>query len=67
LFGGCSASVKGYKTRLIFAISCVKVKGTDRGVKLTKEGHQEVADVALQLAKFCVDAPVKCPLIFGGW
>ncbi|KAJ4754917.1 Plastid-lipid associated protein PAP / fibrillin family protein [Rhynchospora pubera] len=44
-----------------------KVNGTDRGVKLAKEGHQEVADVAMQLSKFCVDEPVKCPLIFGEW
>ncbi|KAJ3698479.1 hypothetical protein LUZ61_002184 [Rhynchospora tenuis] len=44
-----------------------KVNGTDRGVKLAKEEHQEVADVAMQLSKFCVDAPVKCPLIFGEW
>ncbi|KAJ3693467.1 hypothetical protein LUZ60_008947 [Juncus effusus] len=44
-----------------------KVNGTDRGVTLTKEGHQEVADVAVQLSKYCVDAPVKCPLIFGEW
>ncbi|XP_008781746.1 probable plastid-lipid-associated protein 8, chloroplastic [Phoenix dactylifera] len=44
-----------------------KVKGTDGGVLLTKDGHQEVADVALQLEKYCVDEPVKCPLIFGEW
>ncbi|KAG1364156.1 putative glycosyltransferase BC10 [Cocos nucifera] len=44
-----------------------KVKGTDGGVLLTKDGHKEVADVALQLEKYCVDEPVKCPLIFGEW
>ncbi|XP_077238515.1 plastid-lipid associated protein PAP / fibrillin family protein [Tasmannia lanceolata] len=44
-----------------------KVKETDRGVLLTKEGHKEVAEVAQQLAKYCVDEPVKCPLIFGEW
>ncbi|XP_020103341.1 probable plastid-lipid-associated protein 8, chloroplastic [Ananas comosus] len=44
-----------------------KVRGTDRGVSLTKDGHNEVADVAIQLAKYCVDDPVKCPLIFGEW
>ncbi|KAF0894145.1 hypothetical protein E2562_034881 [Oryza meyeriana var. granulata] len=44
-----------------------KVKGTDRGVLLPKDGHQEVADVALQLAKYCIDDPVKSPLIFGEW
>lgn len=42
------------------------MKGTDRGVLLPKDGHQEVADVALQLAKYCIDDPVKSPLIFGG-
>jgi hypothetical protein len=35
-------------------------------VLLPKEGHEEVADVALQLAKYCIDEPVKSPLIFGG-
>lgn len=43
------------------------MKGTDRGVLLPKDGHQEVADVALQLAKYCIDDPVKSPLIFGEW
>ncbi|OEL18450.1 putative plastid-lipid-associated protein 8, chloroplastic [Dichanthelium oligosanthes] len=43
-----------------------KVKGTDRGVLLPKDGHQEVADVALQLGKYCIDEPVESPLIFGG-
>ncbi|XP_026454255.1 probable plastid-lipid-associated protein 8, chloroplastic [Papaver somniferum] len=44
-----------------------KVTGTDRGVSLTKEGHKEVAEVAQKLQKYCVDEPVKCPLIFGEW
>ncbi|CAD6262393.1 unnamed protein product [Miscanthus lutarioriparius] len=44
-----------------------KVKGTDRGVLLPKDGHQEVADVTLQLGKYCIDEPVKSPLIFGEW
>ncbi|CAM0902648.1 unnamed protein product [Alopecurus aequalis] len=44
-----------------------KVKGTDRGVLLPKEGHQEVADAAAQLGKYCIDEPVKSPLIFGDW
>jgi hypothetical protein len=43
-----------------------QVKGTDRGVLLPKDGHQEVAEVALQLGKYCIDDPVKSPLIFGG-
>nr|XP_029122194.1 probable plastid-lipid-associated protein 8, chloroplastic [Elaeis guineensis] len=47
-------------------MDCI-VKGTDGGVLLTKDGHKEVADVALQLEKYCVDEPVKCPLIFGEW
>ncbi|KAH7671681.1 Plastid lipid-associated protein/fibrillin conserved domain-containing protein [Dioscorea alata] len=44
-----------------------KVKGSDRGVLLSKEGHGDVAAVAQQLRKYCVDEPVKCPLIFGEW
>lgn len=44
-----------------------KVTGTDRGVVLPKEGHKEVADIAKQLGNYCVDQPVKCPLIFGEW
>ncbi|XP_020676144.1 probable plastid-lipid-associated protein 8, chloroplastic isoform X1 [Dendrobium catenatum] len=44
-----------------------KVKGTDRGVLLSKDGHREVSDVAQKLQKYCVSEPVKCPLIFGEW
>ena len=33
---------------------------------LPKEGHEEVADAAAQLGKYCIDEPVKSPLIFGG-
>ncbi|KAJ0090678.1 hypothetical protein Patl1_12723 [Pistacia atlantica] len=44
-----------------------KVIQTDRGVSLTKEGHKEVAEVAQELQKYCVNEPVKCPLIFGEW
>ncbi|KAJ0984168.1 hypothetical protein J5N97_002524 [Dioscorea zingiberensis] len=44
-----------------------KVKGTDRGILLSKDGHNEVAAVAQQLHNYCVDEPVKCPLIFGEW
>lgn len=43
------------------------MKGTDRGVLLPEEGHKEVADAALQLGKYCIDEPVKSPLIFGEW
>ncbi|KAK1290675.1 Oxysterol-binding protein-related protein 4C [Acorus calamus] len=44
-----------------------KVEGTDRGVRLAEEGHREVDELANRLKKFCVDDPVKCPLIFGEW
>uniref|UniRef100_A0A7N0V5D7 Plastid lipid-associated protein/fibrillin conserved domain-containing protein n=1 Tax=Kalanchoe fedtschenkoi TaxID=63787 RepID=A0A7N0V5D7_KALFE len=44
-----------------------KVRETDRGVLLTKEQHLEVSQVAAQLQQFCVEEPVKCPLIFGDW
>ncbi|MCL7035356.1 hypothetical protein MKW94_016431 [Papaver nudicaule] len=44
-----------------------KVTGTDRGVSLTKEGHKEVAEIAQKLREYCVEEPVKCPLIFGEW
>eukprot|EP00267_Zea_mays_P047905 XP_020400413.1 probable plastid-lipid-associated protein 8, chloroplastic [Zea mays] len=37
------------------------VKGIDREVLLPKDGHQEVAEVALQLGKYCIDDPVKSP------
>ncbi|XP_021744291.1 probable plastid-lipid-associated protein 8, chloroplastic [Chenopodium quinoa] len=44
-----------------------KVTETDRGVLLTKEEQKEVGEIAEELQKYCVDAPVKCPLIFGEW
>ncbi|WOK95004.1 putative plastid-lipid-associated protein 8, chloroplastic [Canna indica] len=44
-----------------------KVKGTDRGVSLTADGHREVGNVASELAGYCVEEPVKSPLIFGEW
>ncbi|KAI4337400.1 hypothetical protein L6164_015824 [Bauhinia variegata] len=44
-----------------------KVSLTDRGVLLKKEEHKDVADVAQELKAYCVDEPVKCPLIFGEW
>lgn len=44
-----------------------KVTQTDGGVSLTREGHKEVAAVAQELQKYCVDEPVKNPLIFGDW
>ncbi|KAH7845508.1 hypothetical protein Vadar_002969 [Vaccinium darrowii] len=44
-----------------------KVTQTDRGVLLTSDEHQKVAEMAQELRKFCVDKPVKCPLIFGEW
>lgn len=39
---------------------------TDGGVLLTTEEHEEVAAVAEELQKYCVNEPVKCSLIFGG-
>ncbi|XP_022857090.1 probable plastid-lipid-associated protein 8, chloroplastic [Olea europaea var. sylvestris] len=44
-----------------------KVMQTDRGVLLARDEHQKVAAMATELQKFCVDEPVKCPLIFGEW
>ncbi|KVH91600.1 probable plastid-lipid-associated protein 8, chloroplastic [Cynara cardunculus var. scolymus] len=44
-----------------------KVMQTDRGVTLTREQHMQVADLVSELNKYCVDSPVKCPLIFGDW
>ncbi|KAL3512522.1 hypothetical protein ACH5RR_025239 [Cinchona calisaya] len=44
-----------------------KVMQTDRGVLLTSNDHKKVAEVARELQQFCVDEPVKCPLIFGEW
>ncbi|KAG2699914.1 hypothetical protein I3843_07G210000 [Carya illinoinensis] len=44
-----------------------KVTQTDRGVLLKNEEHEEVAAVAEELQKYCVNEPVKCPLIFGDW
>ncbi|XP_021275525.1 probable plastid-lipid-associated protein 8, chloroplastic [Herrania umbratica] len=44
-----------------------KVAQTDGGVSLAKKDHEEVAEVADELQKYCVDEPVKCPLIFGEW
>lgn len=43
-----------------------QVTQTDRGVLLKKEEHEEVANVAKELQNYCVNEPVKCPLIFGG-
>uniref|UniRef100_A0A803N1C2 Plastid lipid-associated protein/fibrillin conserved domain-containing protein n=1 Tax=Chenopodium quinoa TaxID=63459 RepID=A0A803N1C2_CHEQI len=43
------------------------VTETDRGVLLTKEEQKEVGEIAEELQKYCVNAPVKCPLIFGEW
>ncbi|XP_028798315.1 probable plastid-lipid-associated protein 8, chloroplastic [Neltuma alba] len=44
-----------------------KVMQTDGGVLLKDEEHKEVAEVAQELEKYCVNEPVKCPLIFGEW
>ncbi|KAG2691669.1 hypothetical protein I3843_08G018800 [Carya illinoinensis] len=42
-----------------------KVTQTDRGVLLKNEEHKEVAAVAEESQKYCVNEPVKCRLIFG--
>ncbi|XP_010535888.1 PREDICTED: probable plastid-lipid-associated protein 8, chloroplastic [Tarenaya hassleriana] len=44
-----------------------KVANSDGGVTLSKDQHKEVTQVAKELQKYCVDEPVKCPLIFGEW
>ncbi|CAK9154564.1 unnamed protein product [Ilex paraguariensis] len=44
-----------------------QVMQTDGGVSLTIDEHKRVAEVAQELQEFCVDEPVKCPLIFGEW
>ncbi|GAB4836884.1 Probable plastid-lipid-associated protein 8, chloroplastic [Ancistrocladus abbreviatus] len=44
-----------------------KVSQSDRGVLLSGDQHKEVAEIAQELQKYCIDAPVKCPLIFGEW
>lgn len=44
-----------------------KVMQTDRGVLLTRDEHQKVAEVANRLQDFCIEEPVRCPLIFGEW
>ncbi|XP_057959240.1 probable plastid-lipid-associated protein 8, chloroplastic [Malania oleifera] len=44
-----------------------KVTQTDRGVLLSSEEHKEVAELAQELQKYCVEKPVQCPLIFGEW
>lgn len=44
-----------------------KVSQTDRGVLLAADEHKKVDEVAQELKTYCVDEPVKCPLIFGEW
>ncbi|GMG99314.1 hypothetical protein Nepgr_001154 [Nepenthes gracilis] len=44
-----------------------KVTQTDRGVLLTRDEHKEVAEIAQGLEMYCIDSPVKSPLIFGEW
>ncbi|CAK7354256.1 unnamed protein product [Dovyalis caffra] len=68
----CSVSVSDPQVRAgrpydLVASILSKVSGTDRGVSLTKEQQEEVAEVAQELQKYCVAEPVKCPLIFGEW
>lgn len=51
---------------MVLSLTLLQVTETDRGVLLTREEHKEVGEIAEELQKYCVDAPVKCPLIFGG-
>ncbi|XP_047322204.1 probable plastid-lipid-associated protein 8, chloroplastic [Impatiens glandulifera] len=44
-----------------------KVSESDRGVTLTRDQHKEVDEISKELQSYCVDEPVKCPLIFGEW
>lgn len=44
-----------------------KVDQTDRGVLLARDEHEKVDKLAKELQTFCVDEPVRCPLIFGEW
>ncbi|XAR69626.1 hypothetical protein NMG60_11001302 [Bertholletia excelsa] len=44
-----------------------KVSQTDRGVLLARDEHLNVAKLAQELQEFCVNEPVKSPLIFGEW
>ncbi|CAL5397905.1 unnamed protein product [Camellia sinensis] len=43
------------------------VTQSDRGALLARDEHNKVVDVAQELGRFCVDEPVKCPLIFREW
>ncbi|KDP33433.1 hypothetical protein JCGZ_07004 [Jatropha curcas] len=68
----CSVSISNLEVRTerpddLVASILSKVTQTDRGVSLTKEGHEEVGQVAQQLQQYCVAEPVKSPLIFGEW
>ncbi|TYJ30158.1 hypothetical protein E1A91_A06G115700v1 [Gossypium mustelinum] len=60
-----SVSISSRPTDDLVASLLSKVIQTDGGVSLTTKQHQEVAQVANELNKYCVDEPVKCPLIFG--
>ncbi|KAF1002937.1 putative plastid-lipid-associated protein 8, chloroplastic [Apium graveolens] len=61
-----SSSVSSAPPPLVSSILS-KVVQTDRGVTLKKDEHKKVAELAKALQEFCVDEPVKCPLIFGEW
>ncbi|KAI8024141.1 hypothetical protein LOK49_LG03G02333 [Camellia lanceoleosa] len=43
------------------------VTQTDRGVLLARDEHNKVAEVTQELGRFCVDEPVKCPILFREW
>ncbi|KAI4379730.1 hypothetical protein MLD38_005987 [Melastoma candidum] len=64
-----SVSESGLRTGPNDLVSSIlsKVLRTNGGVLLKKEEHEEVARVARELQEFCVEEPVKNPLIFGEW
>lgn len=66
LNAAASSSVSSAPSPLVSSILS-KVLQTDRGVSLKTDEHIKVAELAKALQEFCVDEPVKCPLIFGEW
>lgn len=67
IYASVSAPVVSSKPDDLVSSIISKVLETDRGVSLTRDEHKVVAELAEALKEFCVDEPVKCPLIFGEW
>ncbi|OWM73198.1 hypothetical protein CDL15_Pgr001312 [Punica granatum] len=61
------ASLREWFLELNGVCHLIKVLETDGGVSLKPKEHQEVAEVASELQKYCISEPVKSPLIFGDW